>query len=141
MAFPAMRRREVVALQPEDELLLYTPRGCFHTPTRDRGRIIGTARATSLVDVLAPPVVVAGREFALGCSIAIKTLVPPRQGVELAPLVSKLGTFPDQTSWRARMRRPLLRLPAKDASLLRAALAPVQRPYRTVADGYRRLPA
>ncbi|HKF79950.1 MAG TPA: hypothetical protein VKB17_03920, partial [Thermoleophilaceae bacterium] len=41
MAFSARRARSASALTLGDRLLLYTTRGCFHNPTRDRGRVIG----------------------------------------------------------------------------------------------------
>jgi len=44
MAFPTAQRAEVRALRIEDELFLYTTRGAFKNPTRDRGRVIGAAR-------------------------------------------------------------------------------------------------
>ena len=37
MAFSSMSRPHVRALSPGDTLLLYTTRGCFKNPTRDRG--------------------------------------------------------------------------------------------------------
>src|SRR6202051_2908697 len=47
MAVPDYRSREVSALEPGDQLFLYTTRGCFHNPTRDRGRVVGVAKATT----------------------------------------------------------------------------------------------
>jgi hypothetical protein len=41
MAFPDFRRAETRSLKSGDRLLIYTTRGCFKNPTRDRGRIIG----------------------------------------------------------------------------------------------------
>ncbi len=63
MAFPSAGRAEVAALKPGDELFLYTTRGCFKNPTRDRGRIIATARVTSPVEHLDKPVHFADRDF------------------------------------------------------------------------------
>lgn len=124
MAFPIHRRSEVIGLSRGDRLLLYTTRGCFHNPTRDRGRVVGVAYAASSVSVLEPPVTVAGRDFGLGCRLTVGTLAPFPRGVELAPLVSQLSVFPDPASWSARMRRPLVPLPEADAELLVAALRP-----------------
>jgi hypothetical protein len=42
-AFGEHRRREAEALAVGDVLFLYTTRGCFRNPTRDRGRVIGRA--------------------------------------------------------------------------------------------------
>jgi hypothetical protein len=136
MAFPALRRREVTRLRPGDALLLYTTRGCFHNPTRDRGRLIGIATATSAVTDLDPAIQVAGREFPLGCDLQIERLAPLRGGVELAPLVSRLRVFPDPASWSARLRRPLLALPAGDARLLRRQIEGVAGAASEVAADY-----
>jgi hypothetical protein len=136
MAFPALRRREVTGLRSGDELLLYTTRGCFHNPTRDRGRLIGIATATSPVTDLDPVVRVAGREFPLGCDLQIERLAALRGGVELAPLVSRLRVFPDPTSWNVRLRRPLLALPTSDAKLLRRQIESVAAGAQEVAADY-----
>src|SRR4051812_27138171 len=103
MAFPALRRREVTGLRAGDELLLYTTRGCFYNPTRDRGRLIGIATATSAVTDLDTAVHLAGRDFPLGCDLQIERLAPLREGVELAPLVARLRVFPDPASWSVRL--------------------------------------
>jgi len=41
MAFPRTPRAEVAAAAPGDRLYLYSPRGAWHNPTHDRGRVIG----------------------------------------------------------------------------------------------------
>jgi hypothetical protein len=122
MAFPAHRLREVSALTHGDELFLYTTRGCFHNPPRDRGRVIGLARASSGIWSLDPPVVVADRQFAYACDLDIESLAPLRTGVDLAALVPELATFPNKTGWTTRLRRPLLPLDKEDAALLRRKL-------------------
>ena len=43
-ALPRYRRRDAERLTTGDRILLYTTRGCFRNPTRDRGRVIGVAR-------------------------------------------------------------------------------------------------
>jgi len=63
--------------------------------------------------------------------------MPLRQGVELAPLVSKLEVFPDERSWPVRMRRALVPLTGRDASLLRGALSKVASPRDQVLETYR----
>lgn len=145
MAFPAYRRREVSALQPGDALLLYTTRGCFHNPTRDRGRIIGLAGALDTPTSLSEPVEVAGREFTLGCAIELGTLAPLGRGVELAPLVPELETFTNKHGWATRLRRPLVRVTTSDAKRLRSLLRPLAGPPGDALPAYlaaaRRLPA
>ncbi len=103
-----------------DPLLLYTTRGCFRNPGRDRGRVIGEARASSPVAPLSEPVEIAGRRFELG----FDSLAPRGAGVIVAELVEELDAFPDPASWSARMRRPLVALPPHDHKLISARLAP-----------------
>ncbi|MBB0243279.1 hypothetical protein FNQ90_03925 [Streptomyces alkaliphilus] len=136
MAFPERRRTEVQRLEPGDELLIYTTRGCWHNPTRDRGRIIGRAYVTSPVSVLDKPVELAGRAFTSGCDIDVRTLVPYRTGVELAPLVGQLAAFPRKTAWSTRLRRPLLELPSSDAMLVRDQLAGQEVPAAEQLSSY-----
>lgn len=124
MAFPAHRAAEAGALTPGDLLLIYTTRGCFHNPTRDRGRIVGEATVASDVKPLQQPVVFQQRQYAIGCRLTLGGLAPRPQGVELAPLVRQLQAFPDPATWSVRMRRTVVPLPASDVALLREALAP-----------------
>jgi hypothetical protein len=133
MAFAANRTAEAMALRPDDLLLLYTTRGCFHNPTRDRGRVIGEARLASTVRRLAEPVRFGEREFPTGCRLALHVLSPLGQSVELAPLVPRLAAFPDPASWSVRMRRSLVALNSKDAALIRKSLAKVAAADRRAA--------
>jgi hypothetical protein len=111
----------------------------FDNPSRDRGRVIGEAGVESGVRALATPLELAGRNFTSGCRIAVRRLAPAREGVELAPLVPKLGAFPDSQSWSARMRRPLVPFPSADVKLLRNQLRRVAVNPDAVLDGYRAL--
>jgi hypothetical protein len=124
-------------LESGDLLLLYTTRGCFHNPTRDRGRVIGEAAVESDVKALDPQVELSGRKFTTGCRISVSRLAPAREGIELAPLVPKLRAFPDPESWSTRMRRPLVPLPPTDVKFLRRRLQriAVDDPA-SVIDGY-----
>ncbi|MWA01953.1 hypothetical protein F8568_016545 [Actinomadura sp. LD22] len=137
MAFPATARAEVDRLAEGDELLIYATRGAFGNPTRDRGRVIGRAVATSGVAVLDEPVVFGERAFPRGCDLRVESLAPWGGGPELRPLVDRLEAFPDARSWSVRLRRPLLRLPAPDAELLKAALDPFAGPRARNVNGYR----
>ena len=123
MAFPAHRAAEAGALVPGDLLLIYTTRGCFHNPTRDRGRVVGEATVVSPVEPLKQAVVFQQREYPIGCRLALGGLAPRAQGVELAPLIPQLQAFPDPATWSVRMRRALVPLPSADVVLLREALA------------------
>ena len=120
MAFPARRRAEVDRLAVGDRLILLTTRGCWHNPTRDRTRIIGTAEVTSPVRAFDDPVTIAGRDFTRGCDLKVERVTPYRTGVEVAPLVPELEVFPDTRpgAWAVRIRRPLVRLGRADTDLL-----------------------
>jgi hypothetical protein len=142
MAFEAHRRNDVTRLAVGDTLLLYTTRGCFHNPTRDRGRVIGNAVVTSPVEPLEQSVVVMDREFPLACTFDLVALAPRPEGVVLADLVPSLDAFPIKSAWSARMRRPLLTLPPSDAALIKQELADlVREPSSAVATYDRSLAA
>lgn len=118
-AFPSADKPEVWSLRPGDDLLLYTTRRAFGSPTRDRGRVIGTAQVASHVDVLENPVCFGGRQFPIGCDLELKLLVPYGSGVILADHVSDLDTFKDAgANWSLRLRRALLQLSEHDARFL-----------------------
>ena len=139
MAFQQHRREQARRLQEGDSLLLYTTRGCFRNPTRDRGLVIAKAKVASPVEVLDDPVEIAGRRFELGCEIAFDSLTPRGAGVVLAELVAELDAFPDPASWSARMRRPLVALPSEDHELITARLTPQLRPAGKAIGEYLRL--
>jgi hypothetical protein len=120
MAFPETRTRVARDLRNSDLLFLYTTRGAFHNPTSHRGRIIGVAHPASAARVLDPPLVLAGRSFATGCTLKIVSLAPFGFGVELAPLVSELRTFPKPDAWSAAMRRALVPVAREDVARLRS---------------------
>jgi hypothetical protein len=136
MAFPKTPRAEVAQLKPGDELFIYTTRGAFGNPTRDRGRIIARASAASPVTELDEPVEIAGRTFPRGCSLHVESLTPFRTGVELRPLVEHLDAFPNPQAWSIYLRRPLLHLPKQDADILRNALTPLARNPSQTLNGY-----
>jgi hypothetical protein len=118
-AFPAHRRREAAALAVGDTLLLYTTRGCFRNPTRDRGRLIGIATVVEPPSDLDQPVRFGAREFPIGVGLAIDRLLPRGEGIELAPLIPDLWeSFPKPRAWSARLRRALVPLAASDGRAL-----------------------
>ncbi|MEU1595134.1 hypothetical protein ABZ468_20220 [Streptomyces sp. NPDC005708] len=141
MAFPQGRSTLARTLQPGDEVLLYTTRGCFRNPTRDLGRVIGQGTVASPVRMLEEPVRFGDRSFTDGCRLDIRGLARFREGVVLRDLVPRLTVFPDPAIWSVHMRRAALTLPPADADLLRAQLQPLLNPYREVADEYRWEPA
>lgn len=136
MAFPPTRRAEIDQLDVGDDLYVFTTRGCWHNPGRDRGRVIGHAEVTSAVEGFDEPVTIAAREFTRGCDLRIDALARYLDGVELAPLVPRLDAFPDPRTWSIRLRRPLLELSGADAELLRTELAGVAADPRETAPEY-----
>lgn len=136
MAFASNRRRAAEALRVGDNLLLYTTRGCFHNPTRDRGRVIGAATVGSLVVQLQEPVVFGDREFAYGCDLLIEHLAPFGEGVVMAELVDELRLFPKPAAWSAVLRRSLVPLERQDAELLRRRLRNCAIEPSTALAGY-----
>lgn len=136
-AFPSNRAREANRLELGDQLLLYTTRGCFRNPTRDRGRIVGVATVTERPTSLRDPVCFREREYPIGLRLRIESLAPRDAGVELAPLVSRLESFPKPRAWSARMRRALVPITRKDSSLLRRELSRVAKPYPDAVSTYK----
>jgi hypothetical protein len=136
MAFEMHRRNDVARLAVGDTLFIYTTRGCFHNPTRDRGRVIGRAVVTSPVEPLDESVLVMDREFGLGCTFDLVALAPRHEGVVLADLVPRLNAFPIKSAWSTRMRRPLLPLPPKDAALIDRELARLVREPSSTLSSY-----
>jgi hypothetical protein len=128
MAFSAGRISLAGQLSVDDRLFLYTTRGCFHNPTRDRGRVIGEATVASEVKPLPKPVDFGETSFPVGCDLIVMGLAAKGSGPVLADLVCKLNVFPDPRSWSARMRRVLVPLDPHDAELIRAELAALMLP-------------
>jgi len=122
-ALPAHRRGDASRLEAGDRLLLYTTRGCFRNPTRDRGRVIGVATVAREPRDLDEPVHFGDREYAIGIDFQLDVLLPRDGGVELAPLVPKLReSFPNQRAWSARLRRALVPVTPRDAAKLERQL-------------------
>jgi hypothetical protein len=92
-AFPSLNRAEVRALNTGDRLFLYTTRGCFKNPTRDRGRVIGTATVSSAVVALDDVPSFGGRTFPVGCELRLGPVAPLHDGLDLAPIAPSLDTF------------------------------------------------
>lgn len=135
-ALPRHRAGEAKKLNQGDRVFLYATRGCFGNPTRDRGRIIGLATVTNTASELDDPMRFAGREFPVGVGLRIERLARRREGVELAPLVKRLRTFPDPNSWSARMRRALVPLDDRDVALLEREVSKVTAPYPRAVESY-----
>lgn len=143
-AFVATRAGQALQLSEGDRLLLYTTRGAWRNPTRDRGRVIGEATVTGKPSRMREPVTIAGREFGLSVDLAIGGVAPQGEGVELAALVPELDMFPDKRSWSAHMRTSMLAVPGGDYRVIHTQLAPLMQSLDDVLSGYRlaaRLPA
>jgi hypothetical protein len=116
MAFPDASRPEVRLIRIGDRLLIYTTRGAFGNPKRDRGRVVGTATVKSQVARLERPIRFGEREYPVGCDLDIGLVLPLGAGVELGPLVPELDTFAEhRQAWPMLLRRPLLRLTERDS--------------------------
>lgn len=131
------RAPEAAALRVGDRLFLYTTRGCFRNPTRDRGRLIGRAFVEASAERQERPVTFAGREYPLLVRLRIDVLAPLRAGAELAPLVARLpATFPNPNSWSIRLRRALVPIEAADVRVLEEALSKETLPYEEAVETY-----
>jgi hypothetical protein len=136
MAFSAQRATRARTLPIGHRLFLYTTRGCYHNPTRDRGRIIGVATVQSQVLELDTPVLFAGRTFTVGCRLDVSKLAWRGAGIELAPLVPNLATFENKRGWGAKMRQTLVPLADEDVPILDRLLIPLLVPRLRALDSY-----
>jgi len=131
------RRREAEALRAGDRVFLYSTRGCFRNPTRDRGRVFGLAQVTHGARVGGAAVEFWGTAYPIAVVLRIDALAPPWHGLELAPLVPRLReTFPDPATWSARMRRALVPLAEADADMIAGLLTGHMRPYAEQREAY-----
>jgi hypothetical protein len=137
-AVGAHRRQQAESLQPGDRIWLYTTRGCYRNPTRDRGRVIGEAEVAAKAREVKDPVRFGDREYPIEVPLKIKSLVPQRAGVELASLLDQLESFPNRRAWSAYMRRALVPLTDTDGRLLERELRPHARPYAQARETYLR---
>ena len=135
-AFSEASRPRAACLAIGDELFLYTTRGCFHNPTRHRGRIMGRTRVSSAVSELAEPVSIAGRYFTTGCDLEFELLAQPLDGVEIGPLAPKLSVFASREHWAAPLRRSVIKLSPSDAAVLRQQLELIGAPPDAVRQAW-----
>jgi hypothetical protein len=97
-----------------------------------------TARVTSPPRETSPPVSFGGREFPIEIPLHIECVAQFGEGVELAPLVRRLKSFPNKRAWSAYLRRALVPLAEADVTLLRTVLEPVCHAYADAAPSYAR---
>lgn len=125
MAFPPTRP---IGLHVGDQLLIYTSRGIYNNPGRDRGRIVGTAEIVSPIVPLDEARLISGRLYTSGCDLNLTGLAPLDEGIELANIADQLAVFqPNPAAWSARLRRSILPLPFSDVELVMARLKPILR--------------
>lgn len=123
MAFPERRQNSAGQIDTGDRLFIYTTRGCFRNPTRDRGRVIGEAVAMSSVGRLKEPVEFDGGSYPIGCKLQITGLAPRDEGIDITDLVPELHMFPNKKAWSIRLRRALAPLDSHDAAAIHRRLA------------------
>lgn len=133
-AIPA--RRASTAPRLGTEVFVYTTRGCFRNPARDRGRVIGLGQVSEDAKRLEEPVEFRGRTFSVGFGLRVERLVPYGAGVELSQLLGRLDLLPDNPTWSVRLRRAVVPLTAHDASMLKKLLRPVLEPIDSVVGAY-----
>ena len=105
MAFSEPLRAEPRRLAPRDTLLLYTTRGCFKNPTRDRGRVVGEATVVSILERKTTPLVIGERAFPFMCDLRLTKLAPLGTGPELAEHASELHALnASGRGWATRLR-------------------------------------
>ncbi|WP_395111270.1 hypothetical protein [Actinomadura sp. SCN-SB] len=134
MAFAPQRTRIVDQLKANDRLVLYLTRGCFRNPSRDRGRVVGTAELTGSLSELKPPMEIGGRIFTRSCPISLDEITPWGKGPELATLAPRLETFPE--SWAIHIRRTLVPISNHDYEVLTRAIEPETVPLEEALPQY-----
>lgn len=119
LAFPEPRYpKHFPTLRSGDTLFLYTTRGCFKNPTRDRGRVIGSATVSGQVQRGHQPISVRGRTLPLRVALKPRSLVDADDGIDLSEQVARMSSFPKPDKWAMYMRRSLVPLTPADARRL-----------------------
>lgn len=135
-AIPAARAAS--APRPGATLLLYTTRGCYGNPGRDRGLVMGVAQVTSEPRRLPAPVAFRGHEYLIGLGLDLRGVCPVREGVELGPLQGWLDLLPADGPWSYPLRKSVVSLSDHDATLIRGRPEPLLRPGSEVLPAYAR---
>ena len=138
MAFPSYRSKDAGQVSKGDRLFLYTTRGCFHSPGRDRGRVIGEATVASAISSLKEPIEFGEQSFPMGCSLDITGLAPRDEGPEMREMVGELNLFPNTNSksWGVRLRRVLAPIDKHDAGVLHKKLTRIMTSAADAKAGY-----
>lgn len=137
VAFPEPSSR-IPQFAAGDSIYLYTTRGCFKNPTRDRSRVIGKAVALTDLHLNEEPVTFGDRAFPLEVQVRIESLAPLDEGIDFAALVPKMTSFPKPERWSVYLRRSSMPITKRDADRLDKLLAPYEGMLEENIDGYRR---
>lgn len=137
-AFGASRVAAGRKMAPGDRVFIYSTRGAWRNPTRDRGRVIACGDVVADPRSLEEPITIAGRDFALEVPLRIDRVAPYPTGLVLADFVEVLDLFPNKHAWSARLRTSILPLTPHDETLLDERLTPMLRPLEQELPGYAR---
>lgn len=135
-AIPAARAES--APRPGTTLLLYTTRGCYRNPGRDRSLAMGMAQVTSHPRRLRGPVTFRGHEYVIGLDLDLQGVCRVHEGVQLGPLQGRLELLPPEGPWSYPLRRSVVPLSDPDATLIREPLVSLLRPVSEVLPAYER---
>lgn len=126
IAFPEPRYHHLFpSFTTGDVLYLYTTRGCFKNPTRDKGRIIGIATVAGDLARNPHPVAFGGRDLPYEAPLRVESLTKAGEGVDLSEHAADLSCFPKPDRWSVYLRRSVLAVSEKDAKLLDRLLKPL----------------
>lgn len=137
VAFPEPRSR-ILPLRAGDSIYLYTTRGCFKNPTRDRSRIIGKTVALTDIQLNDEPVRFGERNFPLEVRVRIESLAPAGRGIDFADLVPLLTSFAKPESWSVYLRRSTFSVTDADAQRFDKLLAPYEGKHLENLGGYQK---
>lgn len=138
IAFPRPRYHHIFpALASGDVLYLYTTRGCYKNPTRDRGLVIGAASVTGALVTADNALRVGDRELPLEAPVELQCLAPVGEGIDLASEVNRMSSFPKPEAWSVYLRRSLFQITEHDARRFDKLLSRYQAAPRTLLAGYR----
>jgi hypothetical protein len=87
--------------------------------------------------VLKRPLTFGGREYPIEIGLRIPLLAARGAGVELAPLVNLLESFPNGKGWHTHLRRALVPLTHRDANVIATLLDRIAQAYDESASSYR----
>jgi len=115
----AVNARLTALPDPGDRIVLYVTRGAYHNPTRDRSQVIGLAEATGRPSI--GRIEVAGRSYGKSFGLRLDDIADIGRGLPFEPLVPRLGFIANKASWGGALRRPVVKLPESDFSVIESA--------------------